>query len=791
MHKSLIKSALCLFFVLLAAPGALAEDFEMTATPDDLYTYIQELHARKYDDTLLDKTELFLKRYPDHAYAEPVRQIQIAVLNRHQRHAETVEAIRQYLGKFPQSPQREEYRRLEGACRYSQRDFAAAAECFREVSQNAKSEEVREDAMLALAQCHQALKQPAEAVRLYQTLVALPLADGRPARLQARVQYINILQNENNHREALRLCQELLAFKPTPTALRQALLYQAANLAYLIGEDLPLAERLYATFQVEAPRHPAATAALRQLCLCKFRLKKLDEFLELAQRYRAQLPSGTEDPQLDFDTVEALMTLQRHAEALPVLRKIIDAPQNSEDVLRKARYYEFTALATLQKDAEVLDRGDAFLEDYPNFPYKTAILRQLVVSSAKNPDARPRTRAYLESLLPLLAGDREATAQYGFLLAQHYEADQLWNLAADLLENLAKDAEPAQRATFLMRAAQNANQIPDFNRARRLLDAARAIPELPAEQFEMASELLYHFAEKANQPEVAAQTAREALEKAVGRERTVWLTRLGNHFLQANQYDQAANCYGQALATPEMPAEARSQLLPTQIQLLVVTKRTDELLALLPEFFAQPALPLRPQVCEDLANYCADAKRPDFAHAAWERLLLTPAIGNEQKLRASLKIAEIELENAPADAKRRMETLLAECEHQGTPTPADAYAILAEIHLRAKEYDLALMNVDRALEKERPAIFDTRTATRAWWVKAKFLYECRHDLAAAKSTASLAGLLKTDQTYSPRALQLIVQILREQHLDREADAEELRLRQKFPDFLKPENTTKK
>ena len=791
MHKSLIIIVLWIFIAFLASPGALAEDFEMTATPDDLYTYIQELHARKYDDTLLDKAALFLKRYPDHTYAEPVRQIQIAVLNRHQRHAETLEAIRQYLEKFPNSPQREAYRRLEGACHYSQKNFAAAAECFLEVSQNAKAEEVREDATLALAQCHQVLKQTADATRLYQTLVALPLADGRPARLQARVQYINILQNENNHREALRLCQELLAFKPTPADLRQALLYQAANLALRIGEDLPLAEQLYAAFLVEAPRHPAANAALRQLCVCKFRLKKFEEFLELAARYRAQLPPGTEDPQLDFDTVEALMSLQRHAEALPVLRKIIEAPQNSEELLRKARYYEFTALATLQKDAEVLERGDAFLADYPNFPYKTAILRQLVVTSAQDPAARQRTRAYLESLLPLLTGDREATEQYGFLLAQHYEAEQLWNLAADLLEKLARDADPAQRATFLMRAAQNANLLPDFERARRLLDAARAIPELPAEQFVMASELLYRFADEANQPQVAAQTAREALEKATARERTVWLTRLGNHFLQANQYDQAANCYGQALATPEMPADARCKLLPTQVQLLMVTKRSDELFELLPEFYAQPALPLRPQVCEDLANYCADAKRHDFAHAAWERLLLNSEITAEQERRAVIRLAELELDAQPKDAQQRLQTLLADCERLGVPAPADAYAILAEIHLRAKEYDLTLMNVDRALEKERPAIFETRTATRAWWVKAQFLYECRHDLAAAKSTASLAGLLKTDQTYSPRALQLIVQILREQHQDHDADEEERRLRQKFPDFLKPENAPQK
>ena len=57
---------------------------------------------------------------------------------------------------------------------------------------------------------------------------------------------------------------------------------------------------------------------------------------------------------------------------------------------------------------------------------------------------------------------------------------------------------------------------------------------------------------------------------------------------------------------------------------------------------------------------------------------------------------------------------------------------------------------------------------------------------AAKSTAALAGILKTDEIYSPLALQLTIRILREQHQDRAADEEEARLRQKFPDFQQPQ-----
>ena len=782
MHKQFFLYILFISCVVLA-PFAKAEDFEMTSTPDDLYTYIQELHARKYDDTLLNKIEIFLKLYPDHAYADPVQQIKIATLNRHQRHTETIAAIQNYLTQHPDSPHREAYRQLEGACRFKLQDYANAADCFREVSQTAKSVKTREDATLALATCMRELKDDVAATKLYQSLVEQPLADEHPARLQARVQYINILQSENNHHEALRLCQELLAFNATPTTLRQAVLFQAANLAFLIGEEnLQLAERLYATYLVEAPQGTSANSALHQLCLCKFRLKKFEEFLELSQRYRAQVPSSVNDRQLDFDTAEALMSLKRHQEALPWLRKIIDAPENNENVLRKARYFEFTALAALQQDAEVLTCGDAFLEDYPNFPYKTAILRQLVVSSAKDSAARPRTRAYLEALLPLLTGDHEATSQFGFLLAQFYEADQLWTMAADLLEKLARDADAEQRPVFLMRAAQNTAQIPDFERTRRLLDAVRALPDLSSEKFTLAGELLYQSAIRAGQNEVAFQTARETLEKTTGHERTVWLTRLGNHFLDGKQYDQAADCYGQALTIPELPGDARIKLLPTQIQLLLVVKRPDKLFALLPEFFATPTIQLQPTLCEDLADFCIANQRPDFAKGAWECLLQQSDTTPEQRIRATLRLAEQEMATVPADAKKRLQNFIAECEKQGRNVPADAYAILAEIHLSAKEYDLALMNVDRALEKERPAVFDTRTATRAWWVKAQFLYERQHDLAAAKSTASLAGILKTDPIYSPRALQLIIRILREQHQDKAADEEETRLRQKFPDF---------
>ena len=785
MRKKFFQGILCIF-CMAAAWLVWAEDFEMTSTPDDLYTFIQELHTRNYDDTLLDKVELFLKLYPAHDYSDPVQQIKIAVLNRHQRHAETIDAIRHYLEQYPNSPQREAYLRLEGACRFNQKDYAKAADCFRKLIETTKTETIREDATLALATCQRELKNDAEALKLYQSLVALPLADKHPSRLQARVQYINILQAEGNRREALQICLELLNFNATPPALRHAILIQAANLAYMLGDDLPLAERLYATFLVEVPQDVNASAALRQLCFCKFRLKKFEEFLELAQRYRTQVPAAANDQQLDFDTIEALMNLNRHQEALPFLAKIINAPENDENVLKKARYYEFTALAALQRDDEVLARGDAFLEDYPNFPYKTAILRQLVVSSAKAPEARPRTRAYLETLLPLLAGDRETAYQYGFLLAQLYEADKLWTLAADLLEKLANDANATQRPTLLMRAAQNADQIPDFNRSKRLLDAVRAMPDLSTENYVMASEMLYQSASHADKEDTAFQTARETLEKTSGRERTVWLTRMGNHFLQAKQYDQAANCYGQALAMPELPGDARTRLLPTQLRLLLVGKRTEELFALLPEFFASTRLPLPPQSCEELADYCSANHRPDFAKSAWERLRLQPDATETQLLHATLRLAELELLSTPENAKQRLETLAKEYERQGKSVPADAYAILAEIYLRAKEYDLTLMNVDQALEKDRPAVFTTRTATRAWWVKAQYLYECRHDLAAAKSTAALAGILKTDEIYSPLALQLTIRILREQHQDRAADEEEARLRQKFPDFHQPQ-----
>ncbi len=766
---------LCLTFNRLAK----AEDFELNSTPDDLYTYIQALYARNYDDTLLDKIALFQRQYPDHAYAEPIQQIQIFVLNRHQRHTETIEAIQRYLTKYPNSTQREAYRRLEGACRFSQKDYANSAQCFREIIDSSKSEANREEAMLALATCLHELKKTAEELKIYQTLVARPLTKDRLARLQARVQYINILQAEGNHQDALRLCQELLAFDATPPSLRPPLLFQTANLAFLQGEDFSMAEHLYANFLVEAPQNPNAPTALRQLCLCKFHLKKYEEFLELAQRYREKMPE-VQDQQLDLDTVEALMALERCQEALPWLRRIIDAPQTPENVLQKARYNEFIALAKLAKDAEVLASGDAFLADYPNFPYKTAILQQLVISSNNDPNARQRTRTYLEALLPLLAGNHDAALQYGYLLVQLYETEQLWTLAADLLEKLARD-EQEQRPTLLMRAAQNAALIPDFDRAKRLLDPLRNSSDLPQETRVQAAELLYQLATKAGKNDVAFQVARETLEKTAGYERTTWLSRLGYHFLEAKQYEQAANCYTQALAMPEFPAASRQRILPTQVQLLVVVKQPKELFELLPEFF-EAHLSLRPQVCEDLASFCTENQKTDFARKAWELLLQQPELPADQRLRANIQLAELAMTAAPENARKRLQTLITEAETQDRPASADAYAILAELHLRAKEYDLTLMNVDRALEKDRPAVFDTRTATRAWWVKAKYLYDCRHDLNAAKSTASLAGILKTDEVYSPLALQLMIQILREQHQDKMADAEEERLKQKFPKF---------
>lgn len=775
---SRLLSLLCLIYAA-AVPALHAEDYEAGLTPDDLYIYITELYTRKFDDTLLPKLDIFLQRYPDHPYTDTVMQYKIAVLDRQHRTAETIEAVRDYLQKFPQSPQREAFLRLAGACHFNLKDYANAITEYRELSESAKALGDRENAKLALAYCHQALQQMPEAVKLYQELAAAPLQEDHPARLEARVRYAAFLQNEGNTQETLKLYLEILSFPATPSRLRENLLYQAAGLAFQQGNDLALSERLYTTLMVEFPDGEYAANALRQLCLCKFRLGKKQEFLELVTRYREQFPSDVPDQQLELATADALCALERPKEALPWLRKVIEAPATAEDVLRQARYAEFCALATLEQDEATLASGDAFLEDYPNSLYKPTILA-LLAESAYRRQEFPRTRGYLENLLPLLAGDREATYQYGCLLTKLYEAEHLWAPAAELMEKLAKDC-PDQRPTALMQAALYAEQLGDYERVKQLLNTVRGEFSSQIDILLQASELQYQIFSRAGQADVALQVARDTVEKTSGRERTVWLTRLGNHFLALNQYETAANCYSQALALPELPSSARENLLPVQVQLLFILKRPEALFALLPEFFAKPQ-PLPARFYYDLADFCIEKRQLDFARSAWTALLNLQDAPMDLKLRATLQLAETEMERHPQDAQRRLENLVSDCERQNLRTPADAYAMLAEIHLHAKNYDLALMNVDRSLEKDRPAVFATRAATRAWWVKAKFLYECQHDLENAKSLASLAGYLKTDDRYTPLARQLIIQILRDQHLDGQAAEEEARLKEKYPDF---------
>lgn len=778
MFKLLRLSLLCLLCVTFQ-PVLQAEDYEAMLTPDELYEYIAELYARKFDDTLLPKVELFLQNYPNHPYADAIQQFKISALNRQHRPVETIEAIRCYLQQFPKSPQREAYLRLQASCYYSLKDYANAAVGFREMSESAKKLQDREAAMLDLAYCYQELQQTTEAMKLYQTLAASPLDEAHPARLEAHARYAFFLQNEGNLQDALKFYLGILDYPATPIRLREQILYQAASLAFRLGDSLELAERLYATLLVEAPKSDFTPTALRQLCLCKLRLKKYAEFLELAQRYRQQFPSDTPDQQLDLATADILLALDRPQEALPWLRKIIEAAATTEDVLRQARYEEFCAYAALEQDEAVLTCGDAYLEAYPNSIYKTNLLIHLADSAYRHNELL-RARGYLEALLPLLAGNREATFQYGCLLAKLYERDQLWTQAAELLENLARDGAE-QRPGLLMQAALNVERIPDFERAKRLLDTVRSEVADRPDLLLQASELLYQIASRANQEDVAFQVARDIVEKTSGRQRTIWLTRLGHYFQTHLQYETAINCYAQVLTMPELPADSRPRLLTTQVQLLLFVKRTEQLYALLPEFLAEsPTLPAA--FYEQLANYCRENQGLDFACRAWTLLLEMPDATPEQKMAANLQLSEAQLLTAPQDAENRLQELIATYERQNLVPPADAYAMLAEIHLRAKNYDLALMNVDRSLEKERPAVFTIRAATRSWWVKATFLYERQHDLESAKSMATLAGYLKDDECYSPLARQLIIQILREQHLDEQANEEEKLLHEKYPSF---------
>ncbi|MBP5299841.1 MAG: hypothetical protein J6Y80_00420, partial [Victivallales bacterium] len=638
MHKILCIILLCILSGAAIAPSAAAADYEAAATPEELYTYIQELYSRKFDETLLPQAERFLQQYPQHAYSDTVRQIRIAVLNRLGRHRETADAIDDYLQQTPYSTQRGPFLKLAGACRFQLKEFERAAECYRNLADAAENAPAREEALLALASCQQYLRNLAEERKLLKNLADLPLQDGFDARRDARLRFAPILQNEGDYQAALRIYQELLDFQGTPAKLRPALLYNAATLAFQLGADFTLPERLYATLLVEAPKDQLATQALRQLCFCKFHLRKYAEFLELAEKYRSQAHSPEHDQQLDLDTVEALVALQRHAEALPWLEKLLGSQNASPEVIRRARYYELLALLETQQDAQALDRGDSYLEDYPNSIYKPYVLARMA-DAALRVKALPRARTYLEVLLPLLAANREAARQYGLQLARIYENEQLWLNATELLEKLA--SETPDSTQLLLDAAETAARIPDFERAKRLLEPIRANADTPENDYRAASELLFQLATQANQPETALQTARETAEKSTGRDRTVWLTRLGNHFLQDKQPETASEYYGLALGIPELPDDSRNQLLPVQAQLLLGLGQAQPLFELLPELFRKN-LPLKAETAEELARFCQEQRRADLANHALKRLLDDQLADESEKLRATIRLAELE-----------------------------------------------------------------------------------------------------------------------------------------------------
>ena len=608
----------CVICALLLSGSLPAEDYEALLTPEDLYTYITELYTRSYDDTLLPKIEQFLQRYPDHPYADTIQQYKIVALNRQNRPADTVEAIQRYLAQYPQSAQRESFLRLQASYQYTLKDYANAAVGFRELSQSSQKLSDREDAMLALAYCLQMLQQPGEALKQYQELSASPLEDGHPARISARVNHAYYLQLEGNLQDALKLYLELLNFQHTPAELRQQLLFQAAELAYQLDQDYTRPEQFYTTLLVEFPQSELAAKALRRLCSCKFRLGKKQEFLDLCSRLRQQFPDESADPALDLATADALYTLGRYEEALPWLRKILESSAVSEEVLRQARYYEFCVLAATQQDDAVLERGDAFLEDYPNSLYKTNLLSLMAASANRRHDFS-RARRYLETLLPLLAGDQTGSFEYGLVLASLYEQERLWTPAADLLEGIVAYAASEQRPALLMRAALDAEQIPDYERSMRLLDKVRTDFASQTDLLVQTAELQYQIGARAGKKDAAFQIARslvetrDLFERIPGKEQTVWLTRLGNFFLAQEQYPKAADCFEAALKIPELPQDAKTRLLPTQTQLLLKLDDAKRLFDLLPDFLAAPNSPAFPAACyEELANYCVRHQRVPY-----------------------------------------------------------------------------------------------------------------------------------------------------------------------------------
>ena len=774
----LFLALLLLPCIFLAPP--LAAQSQVERQPEDaeqLFQYALGLMQRKFYDLALPQLQAFLRSHPEHAQRKQAQRMLIECSYALQKYADTLTGISEFRQSWPKDPDSEPLLQMEAAIRYEQGDYNGAAQAYAELSRSKEAANA-ELGLYFQAQSYLQLQQEEKARELLSKLAQSPLQEQFPYRAQAAFFLAGRYYAEDKLAEALALYEKLAVHKELPGALREQSLLHLAELKFQ-QRDYAGALQGYEAYLLEYPDSEFEGRMRKQRFFCAHAMQDLEKAVAYGYDWRKRHAEQF-DYVLEYDLAESLSRLKRYEEALEILTALGQNKALPEQYRFAALLAELDACIMLQRQPQILQKGIALLQEFPNRPEKGRVLFQVGKAAMKIEDLEAAER-YLRSAMEFFLGDRELFLLAGEHFVQCLLARENWAEAALASRRMAEKAEPPQRSRYLLQALQFDYRMENW---AQLAPQAEALRRAFAAQPDLLSEVLQLYANASVQQGDYAK-AEELLAQLYDLSSAELKPEVAFLHAQVLRYldrgEEATTVLKRSLSLPALKAEAKVKL--QGLLLTLQLQQGDELSAMqlaeavLSTLSAEPRLKLEPALLLELARLYSKHRQYETAEKA---LQLALPETQDLALRGKLSLLQVEilmLRHKEQEALRLLEQWQTEMRQNGLAPGQEFFSLAAELNLSLKHYDGAFAAAEKclAMPEENP-----RFVARAHWVSAKLLFEVEKDAKNALPHCVKAFILYDDERYTPKAMKLCMEIYLNQGKRGEAEVTWKEMQQRYP-----------
>ena len=746
--------------------------------PEQLYLYAAGLMQRNFYDLALPQLKIFLQRYPDHERAKEAQRLLIHCCHALNKPAETLEGIAQFRNKWPKDPLNEQFSVMTAVIRYNQGDFAGALQAYTELSKS-ENAQIAETGLYYQGQCLLQLKRDAEAFDTLKVLAERPFQSDFPYRPYAAFYIAGEWLKKGDQKAATVLYHKISHGQDLPVEMREKALLRESDLQYE-AKDFAAALAGYEEYILAFPKGSFQQQVRRQRLLCAYRLQNFAQVAELGKDWETRFPQSA-DFELDLLLAESLIELKRFEEALALYSKVKQNKKMPAQYRLPALLQELTCLSILERNQELLEKGQKILEEFPNCPEKGRILFQ-IGKAAQSLKQQAEAEKFLRGAMEFFVGEKELFLTAADALAKSLQEGEKWSEAAMVSRRISEKVPLELQAAYRLQAAQFEFKQENWAAVRKEVELIQR--QWPDQKPVLVDALQLHVNACLALGEY--EPARENLEllrglvegKAAG---PVGLL-LATVLLHLNRDQEASGVLQKTLAVPELE---RTLLVELQVLLLRLQLQHDEeneALSLLEQMLLLTESEQKERVPADLwhAGGALLSRRGRFDQAEKAlRLNLDGKVDEQQQTQSGLLLAEILiLHNRTEEAGELLNAIRERKQQAGQAPGQELASLLAELNLQLKRPDQAFAAAEQCFAATEAG--SLRALTRARWVMAKLLFEVENDAKNALPYSIKCFVLADDPLYSPKAMELAIAIYRALGNETDARTTWSELKQRYP-----------